>query len=92
MLMHQMIRMTKRRLGGDYVLRYKRLHHCIKCNENRIKYLTFHHRDPEAKRFSIGKAVYLGVPLELIMDEVKKCVVICDECHTELHGNRKNKQ
>jgi 5-methylcytosine-specific restriction endonuclease McrA len=68
---------TKQRLidykGGECELcGYK------KCN----RALQFHHLNPEKKDFSIsGKSV----SFEKLKDEVKKCILVCSNCHSEIH-------
>ncbi len=44
--------------------------------------LAFHHRDPEAKRFSISQA---GVArsIERARAEAAKCILLCSNCHAE---------
>lgn len=43
--------------------------------------LDFHHRDPSEKEFGIA-----GVPTSKLAEEVDKCVLLCANCHRELHG------
>ena len=55
---------------------------CVKCGEDRKCSIHFHHIDPTAKtrelsHGSIGKAK--------IVEEVKKCVCLCANCHEEFH-------
>ena len=49
-----------------------------------VRALTFHHLDPSQKAFAIsGK----GIPRawKRIMDEAEKCVMLCHNCHDEVH-------
>lgn len=68
---------TKQRLidykGGECELcGYK------KCN----RALQFHHLNPEKKDFSIsGKSL----SFEKLKDEVEKCILVCSNCHSEIH-------
>lgn len=60
---------------------------CIKCGEDNIDSLCFHHIDN--KKAIISKL--LDRSLERIEKEVKKCVVICYNCHqTEHYRNDRN--
>ena len=44
--------------------------------------LQFHHINPEEKDFSIsGKSV----SFEKLKDEVDKCMLVCSNCHAEIH-------
>ena len=45
--------------------------------------LIWHHRDPEAKTFSIGNGV--GRKLEQLAAELAKCDLLCSSCHGRLH-------
>ena len=56
------------------------------------KGITFHHLDPSQKSFSIGRA--LGnqhETMEDILNEVKKCIMLCWPCHMILEGIKKCK-
>jgi hypothetical protein len=49
-----------------------------KCNRS----LQFHHLDPNEKDFSIsGKSL----SFEKLKNEVDKCVLVCSNCHCEIH-------
>lgn len=56
---------------------------CEKCGESRLYLIHFHHIDPKAKLFTIGK--YSLKNQELLEEEVKKCVCLCPNCHNEFH-------
>ena len=57
---------------------------CIKCGETRKYIIQFHHIDPNQKDFGIG--AYAGYKTkELILNEIKKCVCLCSNCHDEFH-------
>lgn len=47
--------------------------------------LEFHHKDPSLKDFSIAAAKI--VSFEILRKEVDKCVMVCSNCHREIHGN-----
>lgn len=59
------------------------------CKERDPRKLQFHHRDRKKKKFNICDAVRGKVhgvfTLEAIMIEIRKCDVMCDRHHTELH-------
>jgi len=58
---------------------------CSRCLENDPVCLDFHHRDSKQKKFNIGKALVDGLSEEKIMNEIKKCDVLCSNCHRKLH-------
>jgi hypothetical protein len=49
--------------------------------------LEFHHRDPNAKDFSISKKNVLD---EKTKAELDKCLLLCSNCHREVHENLTN--
>lgn len=56
---------------------------CEKCGETRHEVLDFHHLDPAEKDFTIGRSSIRTK--ENLLREVKKCVVLCANCHREFH-------
>lgn len=56
---------------------------CKICDYNKsVTALQFHHINPEEKDFSIGGK---SVSLEKLKKEVDKCVLVCANCHAEIH-------
>jgi len=55
--------------------------------------LCFHHIDPSQKEFEIGNK---DIRWSLIKIEIDKCILICQNCHREIHSktipNRKRKR
>lgn len=56
---------------------------CTKCGEKRIYVLDFHHKSKDDKEFTIGKLKKGS--LDIIQNEIDKCVVLCSNCHREFH-------
>lgn len=56
---------------------------CKMCGDKRHYVLDFHHEDPQTKEFSIGENVHHSI--EKVLEETKKCIVVCSNCHRELH-------
>lgn len=54
---------------------------CKECRMKNPVCLDFHHRDPNEKEFSVGEAYAKHVKLERILKEIKKCDVLCKNCH-----------
>lgn len=60
---------------------------CKKCGYNRCaSALHFHHRDPATKVLEITRALKRSVPKHLVIEEIRKCDVLCANCHAELHA------
>lgn len=59
--------------------------HCQRCGYARnIDALLFHHLDPSTKIISIQKAIRQH-NVSLIKEELKKCILLCSNCHAEIH-------
>lgn len=58
---------------------------CQRCGYNTcLKALEFHHLDPTKKDFTISNDKF---KLNEAVEETKKCIIICANCHRELHDN-----
>ncbi len=62
---------------------YKDSLNCLKCGEKRNWLLDFHHIDPSKKDFQISQGEAKG--WDKILKEIKKCVVLCSNCHRDFH-------
>ena len=59
---------------------------CSSCGYDKsIAALDFHHTDPTKKEF--GVSVKLRYGYTKVLSEAKKCVLLCKNCHAELHFN-----
>lgn len=57
---------------------------CSSCGYSRcVSALTFHHRDPEQKKFNLGDGYYHS--WDETQQELLKCDLLCHNCHSELH-------
>lgn len=58
---------------------------CEKCGYNRyIGALDFHHLDPKQKDFRLGSGSTIS--WDKTRAEVDKCILVCSNCHREIHG------
>lgn len=58
---------------------------CVVCGYNRhISAFDFHHKDPKTKTFTLGSVRQF--PLDILIEESKKCALLCANCHRELHA------
>ena len=56
---------------------------CQNCGYNKSEWaLEFHHINPDEKNFTIGGKNY---SLEIMKKEVDKCILVCSNCHKEIH-------
>lgn len=68
----------------QYLNSYKRAKGCEFCGYSKcVSALDFHHIG-EGKEFSISQSLNL----ERIEKEITKCVVLCKNCHAELHESK----
>jgi len=62
---------------------------CQVCGYNKcIDALVFHHRNPEEKKFTLNRVI--SYSKENILKEIKKCQILCMNCHQELHNKLRN--
>lgn len=60
---------------------YKTERGCAVCGEKDPIVLEFNHIDASNKSFNIGETSRQGWSLKKLMEEVKKCEVLCANCH-----------
>lgn len=58
---------------------------CKNCNEDNIFKLTFHHIDSNIKDFKFSS--YGSNRWSFLKKELDKCILLCQNCHRELHFN-----
>jgi hypothetical protein len=68
---------------------------CVKCGQNHPATFDFHHVDRATKEYSVN-ALVKNRAFKKAIEEVKKCVVLCANCHRihhyEEHQNKKAKK
>jgi len=72
-----------REFNKDLIVEAKRKGQCAYCGSR--NFLEFHHKDPSEKKESVGKMWYDGKTRDEIIEEIKKCILLCHNCHAELH-------
>ena len=50
-----------------------------------VNALEFHHIDPNEKEFGVGENGYTR-SIEAIKKELDKCILVCSNCHREIHA------
>ena len=62
---------------------------CCKCGYNKcLRALEFHHLDENEKDFGISKTCK---DFDDLKKEVDKCILVCSNCHAEIHEELDNK-
>ncbi len=77
-------RMTRNR---NFIKDYKMKRSCEICGyKKNPKILEFHHKDPKDKNKGINILMKGLKNLDIIVNEIEKCVLLCPNCHAELHS------
>ena len=63
---------------------YKKTLCCEICGENRYWVLDFHHKNPKEKDLEVALVVR-QCSKQKLLDEIKKCMVVCSNCHRDIH-------
>ncbi len=62
---------------------------CSRCGYDKcVRALSFHHRDPGGKDFSIGGVSWAW---GRIRNELDKCDLLCTNCHSEIHHEQSSR-
>lgn len=60
---------------------------CTICDYDKtIAALDYHHVDPKHKSVELSKAMRNGSAWSKIVEEARKCTIVCCRCHRELHA------
>jgi predicted nucleic acid-binding Zn ribbon protein len=60
---------------------------CQQCGyDNNVAALAFHHKNPDEKERRLTSREMSNGTLEDIVIEADKCILLCHNCHTELHN------
>jgi hypothetical protein len=70
---------------------YKGSLHCARCPEEHIACMDFHHIDPSEKEYEVSKLVSNGMYTKAYK-EIKKCIVLCANCHRKHHYELQQKE
>ena len=76
----------------NFIESYKELKHsleCSVCGEKRAWCLAFHHTDPTKKDMEVSKIVLYNSRKKL-QAEIDKCIVLCHNCHADVHYHERN--
>jgi hypothetical protein len=60
--------------------------HCVRCGYSKCyAALEFHHPNPREKEFIPSSLIHNASPVETLFKELDKCVLLCANCHREIH-------
>lgn len=59
---------------------------CVICNYSICNSaMDIHHLNPEEKEFGFGKIMANPKKWEILVTELRKCILVCCRCHREIH-------
>ena len=81
----KLMRLRKTRIQ-NFIRNYKSSRQCEICGTKGYWKLVFHH--PDKKEYNIAEAPRLGYSIKRILKEIKKCMIVCHNCHADIHHNK----
>lgn len=69
----------------NWLQNYKKHLSCLMCGECHPATLEFHHSEGSKKDRAISEMVVDGMSIKRITEEIKKCEVLCSNCHKKIH-------
>ncbi len=82
---HKLLKDKRKRELVNWLKEYKKGISCEDCGESYPECLDFHHKNPKNKINTISDLVIRGYAKATILMEIKKCLVLCKNCHVKLH-------
>jgi hypothetical protein len=74
----------------EWFIEFKKTHPCEICGESHPACISFHHINPEEKEIDLAHA-YSSYSIKRIKEEIKKCQIVCENCHRKIHYELKQK-
>lgn len=76
-----------KRLIKKIIICKKKGDRCTICKDTFPYYLyEFHHTEPDKKEIEISTLLSNNASMEKIESELKKCILVCPQCHKSLHN------
>jgi hypothetical protein len=69
--------------GQTFMNKHRALCGCQKCGDKRFWLIDYHHINPKEKDHPV--TYYKTCTLEVLKNEIKKCIPLCRNCHTDFH-------
>jgi len=80
------IRVNKKYKDCRYLLLELKVNGCAICGYSKCPAaLEFHRVNPQDKSFNVAMGAARGKSYKNIINEVNKCILLCSNCHRELH-------
>ncbi len=85
------LHVRKRKLKiREWFWRYKKKLECSICSESHPAIIDFHHKKGKEKENEVSILVSNGYSIDKIKTEIKKCQVLCSNCHRKIHFKNSN--
>ncbi len=84
-------KIRRKRLREEFrinIMTYLSSKKCAICNETDIRTFEFDHINPSQKKFNISQGLRLGYSWNNIVEEIKKCRILCANCHKKHTANQ----
>ena len=76
----------------EFIKEYKKDKKCEICGYHKYpEILMFHHKDRKTKSAGVNTLMKTLKSLDIIKKEIEKCMILCPNCHNEIHLNEKYK-
>ena len=59
--------------------------------DDNVAALEFHHENPEDKEMKLDMRTFAATKTEKLYEEIKKCILVCSNCHKKIHYPQYNK-
>lgn len=69
---------------------YKQECGCYHCGEDDVRCLQLHHLDPKTKKFHVNSTFIRNKTVDILIQELDKCIVLCANCHFIEHDRLRN--
>lgn len=80
------LRRKKRKQALKFIRNFKINKSCVECGwKKHTEILNFHHKNPKEKKISLSGGNIGSLSKEKILMEIKKCDLLCPNCHMWLH-------
>jgi len=84
---YSVVKGQARKRKSDWLIEYKSTLQCSKCGyDKNPRVLHFHHISNKNKVYNVSDMVGKGCSITNIKKEIRKCIVLCANCHQEKHN------
>jgi hypothetical protein len=83
---------NRKRLAKEWFWDFKSKLSCEECGASHPAVIQFHHKNKDEKKNGVSRMVNMNSNREDILTEIKKCRVLCANCHSIFHYETDHKQ